>query len=114
MGTPFSTRRYGAWVGKSKSHAVFQAGGLFHCLYAILWHFQSLIRHGKKQLRTKMRHSLTLNVTGTSRRIGRRSLTSPPRPESSPRRGSAPYLRRERAVLLRCACGRAPEIHCPG
>src|SRR5712692_4953462 len=87
-GYSFSTRRYGAWLGRSKSHAAFGAADLLHCFYDILWRFWSVIRHGKKRLRPKMRHSLTLNVTERPAASGRCSVTSPPRPGSSPRRVS--------------------------
>src|SRR5213593_696373 len=91
------------WV-KSKSHAAFGAADLLHCFYDILWHFQSVSRHTKTRLRSKMRHSLTLNVTGAPASLGLCCVTSPPRPRSSPGRVSAPYLRKERGVPLRCAC----------
>src|SRR6266571_2490261 len=112
-GYSFSTRRYGAWVGRSKSHAAFGAIYLVHCFYAILCHFLSMIQCGIRRRRPKMRHSLTPSVTGASRGIVP-FVTSTPRPETFPRRVSARHLQKERGAPLRYACGCARDIRRPG
>src|SRR5882762_7033405 len=99
----FSARRYGAWVGRSKSHAAFGAVDLLHCFYEILCHFLSVIWHRKKGVRSKMRHSLTLNVTAAPRRIGpsQRHFATSARKVSRARIGAISSKRTWRSAAMR-------------
>jgi len=69
MDTPYRTRQYGAGLGANRMPPWDQLD-LLHCSYDTLCHFLGLIRPEKARLRSKMRHSLTLNVTGASRESG--------------------------------------------